>query len=367
MEKIKRLYPLVFHPIVMEEPWGKENIAIADLGIEDSVVAEGWLSDNSIGEIMETYLERVVGDEVYSYYGRQFPVLVKGLDIDGEMPVYVHPDDEIAEQRYDSLGGKELWYIVGAEPDAMIYLGFSQDVTAAELYERCGNGTVRDVMNHVRPSAGDFFMVEPGIPHSASGKMKITVIKESSELPFRLYDKHEQDRETLDTHLAETMDFISYGKYTVPSCRTENESEIETIADCPEFRINRIRLADPVHSFSEQAGSYILYICIEGEASVQIPVSDAKGRINTENRYLKKGEVMLVPAEVNDFFVLPVDRSTVLLEVSAGKREDADSYINPDTEPFLEGEDYEGLEDEESTDDEIKPGKVSGKHDMQWN
>ena len=187
MEKIKRLYPLVFHPIVMEEPWGKENIAIADLGIEDSVVAEGWLSDNSIGEIMETYLERVVGDEVYSYYGRQFPVLVKELDIDGEMPVYVHPDDEIAGQRYDSLGGKELWYIVGAEPDAMIYLGFNQDVTAAELYERCGNGTVRDVMNHVRPSAGDFFMVEPGIPHSASGKMKIAVIKESSELPFRRF------------------------------------------------------------------------------------------------------------------------------------------------------------------------------------
>ena len=178
---------------------------------------------------------------------------------------------------------------IGAEPDAMIYLGFSQDVTAAELYERCGNGTVRDVMNHVRPSAGDFFMVEPGIPHSASGKMKIAVIKESSELPFRLYDKHEQDRETLDTHLAETMDFISYGKYTVPSCRTENDSEIETIADCPEFRINRIRLTDPVHSFSEQAGSYILYICIEGEASVQIPVSDAEGRKNTENRYLKKG------------------------------------------------------------------------------
>ena len=35
------------------------------------------------------------------------------------------------------------------------------------------------------------------------------------------------------------------------------------------------------------------------------------------------------------------------------RHEDVDSYINPDTDPYLEGEDYEGVEDmgDEGADD----------------
>ena len=67
MEKTRKLYPLKFQPILSERTWGSEKTGIADLGIEDSVVAEGWLEGNSIGEIMETYLEKAVGEYVYSY------------------------------------------------------------------------------------------------------------------------------------------------------------------------------------------------------------------------------------------------------------------------------------------------------------
>ena len=106
MEKVKKLYPLKFQQITIDNSWGSENIGIADLGIEDSVVTDGWLEGNSMGDIMETYIERVVGESVYGYYGRQFPLLVKFVDIKGDTPVFVHPGDEVAEQRYDALGGK---------------------------------------------------------------------------------------------------------------------------------------------------------------------------------------------------------------------------------------------------------------------
>ena len=110
MEKVKKLYPLKFQTITVENSWGTENVCIADLGIEDSTVSEGWLEGNSLGDIMETYIERVVGESVYAYYGRQFPLLVKFVEVKGSTPVFVHPDDTVAEQRYDALGGKELWY-----------------------------------------------------------------------------------------------------------------------------------------------------------------------------------------------------------------------------------------------------------------
>ena len=77
----------------------------------------------------------------------------------------------------------------------------------------------------------------------------------------------------------------------------------------------------------------------------------------------------MIPSEVQDFFLIPSDRDTVLLEITPGRRDETDEYINPDTEPFLEGEDYEGLEDE-ADDGEIRTGKegsgTSGRHDMNW-
>ena len=76
-----------------------ESWELADMGLEDSVVAEGWLAGNTISEVMETYLERVVGEKVYNYYGRQFPLLIKFLDIQNKLSVQVHPDDQIAAER----------------------------------------------------------------------------------------------------------------------------------------------------------------------------------------------------------------------------------------------------------------------------
>ena len=90
----KKLYPFKFIPVASRRPWGGnalvndlgkkfvevdsdgnesvlgsdvligESWELADMGIEDSVVAEGWLAGNTISELMETYLERLVGENV---------------------------------------------------------------------------------------------------------------------------------------------------------------------------------------------------------------------------------------------------------------------------------------------------------------
>jgi hypothetical protein len=48
-----------------------------------------------------------------------------------------------------------------------------------------------------------------------------------------------------------------------------------------------------------------------------------------------------------DFFLVPRDSSTILLEAVCRPEEALDDYIDPDTEAFVEGEDYEGLESED--------------------
>ena len=127
------LYPLQFMPVDTERPWGKEKWLLADLGFIDSEVLSGWLSGNTISELMQTYLEKMVGDDTFEYYGLQFPVSVKLIDFEGATPVFVHPDDTVAEERYDALGRTALWQVLSAEPGACIRLGFRQKVTAGAL------------------------------------------------------------------------------------------------------------------------------------------------------------------------------------------------------------------------------------------
>ena len=376
----KQLYPVRFLPIASQKIWGgnllinrlkkeftvsdengnerklceKDRIGesweIADMGFEDSVVAEGWLAGNTISELMETYLEEFVGEGVYKYYGRQFPLLVKFLDIQGKISVQVHPDDEIAEQRYDSLGKSEIWYVMDSEPDARIYMGFKRETTATEFYERCKNGTVEEILNVIHPKKGDYFLIRPGTVHAAGGGLLLAEIQESSDLTFRLYDwGRESDPATArEMHLEEAIDLIDYSEYKRPEAPHEHGHEhghihvSETLADCPEFTVTKINLTDPLHIYTEKFGCFIIYICIEGEASVQVPWKE-----NTGNYILKKGEVILIPAEMKDFFIIPSDRDTVLLEAFVKEHDETDGYINPDTEPFLEGENYDIPDDEE--------------------
>ena len=84
-ENERSLYPLRFEPQVTDTGWGKETLLIGDLGFAESVVVNGWLEESSLEDILETYLERVVGDNVYSYYGRQFPLMVKKISVTGKM------------------------------------------------------------------------------------------------------------------------------------------------------------------------------------------------------------------------------------------------------------------------------------------
>ena len=427
----KKLYPFKFIPIPSRRPWGGnamkielgkhfvecdedgnetvlgddvlvgESWELADMGIEDSVVANGWLAGNTISELMETYLERIVGEDVYNYYGRQFPLLIKFLDINDRLSVQVHPDDEIAAERYDALGKTEMWYIMDAKPGARIFCGFKREMTAQELYDRCKNGTVEEVLNVIYPKKGDVLLITPGTVHAADGGILAVEIQESSDMNLRLYDwGREFNPETArPMHLEEAIDVIDYRAFCpsmyrkgplwgdeasyVPCkacdchcgddchchdgeechcheeedhCHCHEESQegqmIQNLVDSAQFNVSKIELTDPLHIYTDRFESFIIYVCLEGGASVQVPSTDASGAACMENHEFTKGETILVPADMPDFFLVPRDRSTVLLEVVTRPVEDQDNYIDPNTEAFLENEDYEGLEDGAFDDDD---------------
>lgn len=323
MEEEKKLYPFKLVP-TEESP--DETWHLADLGWPDSMVRNGWLSTNTLSEIMEMYMDRVVGEGVFAAYGRQFPVLIKTLKGTKRTPLLVHPDDEIAAQRFDFLGKAKLWYVVSARPGAKLYLGFRRDVSAAEFYEACQEDKVEGLLRVVEPKAGDHFFLAPGTVHAAGEGVEVVEIAESSPLDFRIYDwgrkAGELDPFDAELTLEAAFDFIDFHASAAPSPVAGPTSEgVVRLTDNPEFIASRIDLGAPLHILCEQFGSFVAYLCLKGEASVQVPVTAPNGEKTTDNYVFAAGETLLVPAEVEDFYLVPRAEGTRLLEVVVERHE----------------------------------------------
>ena len=335
MEEEKKLYPFKFSVIEDVFPWGTETYHLADLGWKESAVKNGWLTFNTLDEVMDMYMDRVTGEEVFAWYGRQFPVGVKVLDVTGRTPLVVHPDDGTAEQRYDSLGKSKLWYILDAASGADISIGFCRDTDASQVVSKCGDCSVSDILNHTKPRKGDCFLIRPGTVSSASGKVKILEISEASALDFCLCawgGEVGEDEFDPSLTIVEALDFIDYK--ASPVTRVSGAE----LAREQEFKVTKIDLPEPLQIKSPEGGSFAVYTCIKGEAVIEAP----KGE-DIEKCVVSAGGSVLVPAEMSEFYLIPAKEGTVLLETMVQRETDEDAYIDPSAEPLLpedEGEEY---------------------------
>ena len=302
----KKLTPMAFRPERVEMPWGTLEYCLADLGYVDSTAVSGWLAGSTISDIMQTYLERVVGETSFEYYGTQFPVMLKRLDVRGRTSLHVNPDDEVAAQRYDAFGKTALWYVEDAGPEACLWLGFRRDVTAEEFYRKCQDGTVEELLSPIKPRRGEHFLVMPGQVHAAKD-VKLIEIAESSELWFRLFDWGATDREL---HLEEAFDLIDFRATPFRRARhTAPEGPAEKIAVTPQFTVAEMALRDPLQITSGLADSFQVYTCVHGAAAVRLETGPDAVRYP-----VRPGEALLVPAEVESFYLVPEAADTVILE-----------------------------------------------------
>jgi len=351
---------------------------------------------------MDTYLDRVVGDGVYEFYGRQFPLCVRLIRCRGRMPLRVHPDDETAAQRFDFLGKEKLWYVLRAGADARLMAGFRRDTDASEVYAKCLDGSVEGLLNVVAPHAGQVLRIPAGTPHAAAGDMEILEIGESSPMDFCLCGWGEEvhpDEFDPALTLVDALDFIHYRQFVsaaASSSRPASGNPIpgaELLVSLPQLHVERLPLAAPVQ-IRRELGPFLLYSCVRGAASVQLsqPGSTPSPGVSRAGAFqpgsmpspgasragafqpgggspgvsrpgggslpgasqsgagaspsddrcldvtLRVGETVLVPAECAEFTLVPTERDTVLLE-STVVPDDTDPYINPAAAPTLPDDD----------------------------
>jgi len=199
------LYPLKWKPYLKFYPYGgrrfvnllhkdgvptdrdvAETWEVADHGEEQSTVLNGPLAGKTLHELMQEFKAELVGEEVYARYGDYFPLLVKFLDCDKQLPAHMHPNDEQAAQLgLRDKGKAEAWYIVRAEAGGTAYCGARADLTPQTFgaaIER--NDSYDGVMKKTATTSGETYFVPAGRLHGLGGGNLAFEIQQNSDAGF---------------------------------------------------------------------------------------------------------------------------------------------------------------------------------------
>ncbi|MBE6211333.1 MAG: mannose-6-phosphate isomerase [Rikenellaceae bacterium] len=323
------LYPLKFKPRLKERIWGGSILAekkgkaagridrskkygeswdLSCVKGDISSVASGMLKGNNLEELIEVYMGDLVGEKVFEKYGLEFPLLIKTLDCNDVLSVQVHPDDELAAERHNSLGKTEMWYVTSCEEGAAIYIGFNREITREEYLDAVSSGHLVDLLNRVEVKAGDAFFIPAGLVHALGKGVQVVEIQQTSDVTYRIYDWDRVDDEgkSRELHTALAVDAIDFAMRTEDSiCRyVPKLNESVEIAKCKYFTTNILQVEGEIAKDYASLDSFVILMCIGGEAEI-----DADGNVEK----MADGDVVLLPAEFNE---VVIKGSAKLLEVS---------------------------------------------------
>ncbi len=237
----------------------------------------------------------ILGTEVYKRFGKKFPLLFKYLDAKEDLSIQVHPNDELAKKRHNSFGKTEMWYIMQADEDARIIVGFKEKSNPAEYLENLKNKTILSILDDVKVNTGDVFFLETGTVHAIGAGLVVAEIQQTSDITYRIYDFDRVDANgnTRELHVDLALEAINYNTVETKKEYTKNVNESNEVVDCPYFTTNFIPLDGEI-TVSKSGKTFTVYMCVEGSFEIDY---------NNSKLQYKKGDTVLLPAAMNSFIL----------------------------------------------------------------
>jgi len=319
------LYPLHFEPIYQYRLWGGRHLAdlltvplpgdgpigeswiLSDRDDHQSVVSNGPLKGQTIGQLMQKEQEQLLGKLAWRF--KQFPLLLKFLDVHEMLSVQVHPSD--LQRNYLPAGehGKtEAWVVLEAGPDSRIYAGLKPGTTADNLKQSLTNGTIADHLSYFTPKPGDGVFIPAGTVHSLGGDVVVFEVQQNSDVTFRLYDWDHIDSKTgkqralqVDQALA-CIDFSQAAiQPVVPLVEGIIPVRRELYFYCEYFHLWLLHGQSPF-TVGEINAPRVL-VCTDGDGKIEY---------NNTDYTIGKGDIFLLPAVIGVCTFKPQSAVTLL-------------------------------------------------------
>jgi len=189
------------------------------------IESENRLLELSFDWLMYRSAPLVLGN-CHARFGNEFPIRFDFLDTmaGGNLSIQCHPHKEYMKSHFgEEFTQEEAYYILDAEPDATVYLGFRDEADPEVLrealetsfHDRQPLDVERFVQKH--PSRKhDFFLIPPGTVHGAG---RNNLVLEISSTPyiftFKLYDwlRPDLDGKPRQLSISRGMDNLRFDRY----------------------------------------------------------------------------------------------------------------------------------------------------------
>ncbi|MGY6648838.1 type I phosphomannose isomerase catalytic subunit [Wenyingzhuangia sp. IMCC45574] len=301
-------YPIKFNPILKDKIWGGtklkdsfnkasksettgESWEISDVPGDVSTVSNGLLAGKTLTDLIAEYKEDLVGVKIYREFGENFPLLIKFIDAKENLSIQLHPNDALAKERHNSFGKTEMWYVMDADEDSKLNVGFSKNLDKNSYLEALNSGKILEVLNFEEVKKGDSFFIKEGLVHAIGAGCIIAEIQQTSDITYRIYDwdRVDSDGNSRELHTELALDALDYKFNNDFKCSYETLSnESSNIASCEYFTTNFLKVEGEVAKNYSLLDSFVIFMCVDG--SVEITIGENK-------EVVKKGGTLLIPAK----------------------------------------------------------------------
>ncbi|MHC5027818.1 MAG: type I phosphomannose isomerase catalytic subunit [Planctomycetota bacterium] len=318
--------PLLMRPILKPRPWGGrrleaygrplpgsdpigESWEVADLpaSIPDgrSVVSSGPLAGRTLHDLMQSDRESLLG--AAADRDGAFPLLVKLLDAREGLSVQVHPNDVYAAAHPGALLKSEAWYIIDAEPGAIIYKGLRDGVTPEDFRAAIDRDAVADCLHEVPVAAGDCHYLPGGTCHAIGAGLLVAEIQTPSDTTFRVHDWGRSGREL---HIDEAMECIDFSGPDAPSppspplVSADGAIVTNPLLSTDHFGLERIDVARGEAVPVVTNGLAEIWMLLAGAGRIETPLGP--------NFTIEKVSTILMPAAAEGVIVRVTDSAQIL-------------------------------------------------------
>ncbi len=316
-----KAYPIQFEAILKERIWGGtklkdylnkpinseitgESWEISTVPGDISVVANGDLKGQNLNEIIAEFPKEILGERVLENFGNQFPLLFKFIDAREDLSIQLHPNDELAKKRHNSFGKTEMWYVMQAEEQSRLVVGFKKASNQEEYVQHLENNTLLDLLEEIPVKAGDVFFLETGTIHAIGSGVLIAEIQQTSDVTYRLYDWGRVDAEgkSRELHTELALEAINYTLTPSKITYDAKENQSTELVHCPYFNTDVLPV-NGIVNWKSHKGSFTVFMCAEGKVTFTVD-----GVIYT----YQKGDTVLIPAAISS---IAIEGRATLLEI----------------------------------------------------
>lgn len=290
-DALRRLYEKDTPQEAIGEAW-----LVSDHPFHTSIINRGPHAGQSFHNLLSENTEGILGHAVPLTTHGRFPLLLKLLDAQRDLSIQVHPDDTLAAQLGEVDNGKnEMWHILSAKTDSVLYCGLSEALDRSAIEDAINHDAIAEHLNVLSATPGQSIFVPTGTIHSIGAGCMLAEIQQNSDLTYRIDDwgRVQSDGTPRELHREKAFQAIHSPNAHPGATPThhylgpDENTTIHVLAACKQFAAEEL-LLNGIYRGSDRGDTFHLYLGKTGITTLSTTEDSIE---------LAPGQAALIPAQ----------------------------------------------------------------------